>query len=119
MKQLFVALSLIVSASVTASPEIQYWETSNGAKVYFVPSTDIPMVDVRVVFDAGSARDNGLPGTAIMTNGMLAEGAASDDSQVLAEKFEAVGAVFGNGALKDMAWLNLRSLRMISICSRH
>ena len=113
MKQIILGLTtaLVFSGNVIASPEIQHWQTSNGAKVYFVPSNEIPMVDVRVVFDAGSARDNGLPGTAIMTNGMLAEGAASDDAQVLAEKFEAVGASFGNGALKDMAWLNLRSLR--------
>jgi len=112
MKQfIFTLLLLLVNTSAIASPEIQHWTTSNGAKVYFVPSNDIPMVDVRVVFDAGSARDGDLPGTAIMTNGMLAEGAASDDAQVLAEKFEAVGAVFSNGSLKDMAWLNVRSLR--------
>jgi len=111
MKQLLLGLTILFSSALSASPQIQHWQTSNGARVYFVPSSDIPMVDVRVVFDAGSARDNGLPGTALMTNGMLAEGAASDDAQVLAEKFEAVGAVFGNGALKDMAWLNLRSLR--------
>ena len=112
MKQFIITLlMLVVNSHVIASPEIQHWTTSNGAKVYFVPSNDIPMVDVRIVFDAGSARDANLPGTAIMTNGMLAEGAASDDAQVLAEKFEAVGAVFSNGSLKDMAWLNIRSLR--------
>ena len=111
---LFIANSLYVNG-VYASPEIQHWKTKNGAGVYFVPSNDLPMVDVRIVFDAGSARDGetekGLAGTALMTNALLAEGAAGDDSQVLAEKFEAVGAVFDNGALKDMAWLNLRSLR--------
>lgn len=111
MKLFLLSLTVLLSTGLSASPQIQHWQTSNGAEVYFVPSNDIPMVDVRVVFDAGSARDNALPGTAIMTNGMLAEGAASDDAQVLAEKFEAVGATFGNGALKDMAWLNLRSLR--------
>ncbi len=98
-----------------ASPDIQHWQTKNGAEVYFVPSNDLPMVDVRVVFDAGSARDaetgKNLSGTALMTNGLLSEGAAGDDAQVLAEKFEAVGAVFGNGSLKDMAWLSVRSLR--------
>jgi len=110
INMIFICLALFAT-SASASPEIQQWKTSKGAKVYFVPSNDIPMVDVRVVFDAGSARDNGLPGTAIMTNGMLSEAAAGDDAQVLAEKFEAVGASFGNGSLKDMAWFNLRSLR--------
>lgn len=107
---LVVLLAMLVT-SVSASPEIQHWETSKGAKVYFVPANDIPMVDLRIVFDAGSARDEKIPGTALMTNGLLAEGAAGKGAQILAEKFEAVGAQFGNGALKDMAWLSLRSLR--------
>ncbi len=101
---------MLLALSVSASPQIEHWQTSNGARVYFVASEDIPMLDVRIVFDAGSARDE-IPGTALMANGLLAEGAATDSSQVLAEKFEAVGAVFGNGSLKDMAWLSLRSLR--------
>ncbi len=117
--KLFLMISALLISNAYASPEIQHWQTSNGAKVYFVPSNDIPMVDVRLVFDAGSARDNegkkitegGLAGTAVMTSGLLSEGAGGDDAQILAEKFEAVGAVFGSGALKDMAWLNLRSLR--------
>jgi len=112
---MFFVMSFLFMAGVSASPEIQHWQTKNGAQVYFVPSNDIPMVDVRIVFDAGSARDPqgkyGLAGTALMTNGLLAEGAAGDDAQILAEKFEAVGAAFGNGALKDMAWLSVRSLR--------
>ncbi len=115
IKKVVLIASLVFANSVFASPDIQHWQTDNGAQVYFVPSEDLPMVDVRIVFDAGSARDmeskNALSGTALMTNGLLAEGAAGDDAQILAEKFEAVGAVFGNGALKDMAWLSVRSLR--------
>lgn len=103
--------AILLSNSVIAAPQIQHWQTPNGAQVYFVPSMELPMVDVRLVFDAGSARDKKIPGTALMTNGLMAEAAAGDDAQQLAEKFEAVGALFSNGALKDMAWLNLRSLR--------
>jgi len=114
-KILIIVGCLLVINQVSASPDIQNWQTRNGADVYFVPSNDIPMVDVRIVFDAGSARDvemgKDLSGTALMTNGILSEGAAGDDAQVLAEKFEAVGASFGNGSLKDMAWLSVRSLR--------
>jgi len=108
IKKNFIIICLLVVGSVSAvmasTPKIQTWKTENGASVYFVPSLDIPMVDVRIVFDAGSARDTvkgeGLPGTAIMTNGLLSEGAAGDSAQVLAEKFENVGAVFSNGSLK-------------------
>lgn len=104
---LFAGMLLV--GLVQASPEIEHWQTTNGARVYYVSSPELPMVDVRIVFDAGSARDE-IEGTALMTNGMLSEGAAGDSAQVLAEKFEAVGAAFENGALKDMAWLGVRSL---------
>ncbi|MDH5485047.1 MAG: insulinase family protein [Gammaproteobacteria bacterium] len=94
-----------------ANPDIQYWETANGARVYFVPSMELPMLDVRLVFDAGSSRDAGKLGLAQLTNGLLIEGAGGLKAQQLAENFESVGAQFSNGALKDMAWLSLRSLR--------
>ena len=51
--------------ALQAGPKIQSWETPNGARVLFVPAPDLPMLDARVVFAAGSARDganhNGLP----------------------------------------------------------
>ena len=97
--------------NVIAAPEIQHWVTENGARVYFVPAMDLPMVDVRLVFDAGSARDNGKHGVASLTNGLLAEGAAGFTAQQLAEKFEAVGANFSNSSLRDMSILSVRSLR--------
>ncbi len=119
IKHYWLAASLSVLGlllnTAQATPQIQHWQTESGARVYFVPVDDIPMVDVRIVFDAGSARDRFTPrkltGTALMTNGLLAEGAAGKSAQQLAENFASVGAVFSNGAMKDMAWLSLRSLR--------
>ncbi len=101
---------LLLTKNVWAVPEIQHWQTENGARVYFLPVMDLPMVDINIVFDAGSARDAGKAGLASLTNGMLSEGAAGKDAQFLAEEFENVGADFGGGALKDMATLSLRSL---------
>jgi len=105
------AVFMLVSLSVNASPRILQWHTAKGTPVYFVESNQIPIVDVRIIFDAGSARDNGQAGLAVLTNALLAEGAADKTSQQIAEQFEDVGAQFGNGALRDMAWLSLRSLR--------
>ena len=96
--------------SVAATPEIQRWETENGARVLFVPATEIPMLDVEIVFDAGSARDDGLSGLALLTNGLLAEGAAGKTSQQIAEAFESVGAQVSYDASKDMATVGVRSL---------
>jgi zinc protease len=51
-----------------AGPKVQSWQTPQGAKVLFVAAPDLPMLDVRVVMDAGSARDGELPGLAKFTN---------------------------------------------------
>ena len=61
---LFALLGYCFLPALQAAPEIETWETANGAKVLFVAAPDLPMLDVRVVFDAGSARDgdrSGLP----------------------------------------------------------
>ena len=101
---------MLSSVSVYATPEIQSWKTENGARVLFVPATEIPMLDVRIVFDAGSARDDGLSGLAVLTNGLLSEGAAGKTSQQIAEAFESVGAEIEYDASRDMALVGVRSL---------
>jgi len=100
----------LVSVQAHAMPEIQSWQTDNGAKVMYVHVNGLPMMDVRVVFDAGSARDDGLSGLAALTNGLLAEGAGGQSAQALAEQFESVGAQLENDSLRDMAIIGVRSL---------
>jgi len=68
------------------------------------------MLDIRIVFDAGSARDAGKSGLSTLTNGLLAEGAGGLSAQQIAEQFESVGAEFSNAALRDMAYVSVRSL---------
>ena len=106
---LFVTLMLF-SGLARAIPDIERWTTENGAEVMYVYSNGLPMVDIRVLFDAGSARDNGLSGLAVLTNGLLAEGAGDMSAQELAERFESVGAQFENDSLRDMAIVGVRSL---------
>lgn len=101
---------LLLAAPVGANPDIQSWQTANGARVLFVPATEIPMLDIRVVFDAGSARDAGIGGLALLTNGLLSEGAAGKDAQQIAEAFESVGAQLDYDAARDMATVGVRSL---------
>ncbi|MDH5471379.1 MAG: insulinase family protein [Gammaproteobacteria bacterium] len=110
LRNILVLFCFSLTGVVSAAPDIQHWVSEKGARVYFVPANDLPVIDLRLVFDAGSARDDGNYGVALLTNGLMSEGAAGNNAQQLAEQFEAVGAQFSNGALKDMAWLNLRSL---------
>lgn len=99
-----------VSAGANNSFEIQSWTTENGARVVFVPAPELPMVDIRVVFDAGSAHDGELPGLANVTAGMLNEGAGPWNSDQLAERFDNIGANYGASVERDMAAFSLRSL---------
>ncbi len=94
---------------------IENWQTKNGARVLFVHAPQLPMVDVRVVFDAGSARDQDKPGLASFTNSMLNHGAGEWDTNTLAERFDSIGAQFSNSTARDMAVLQLRSLTDASL----
>jgi zinc protease len=101
---------LLSAAAAVAGPEVESWVTERGTKVLFVNAPDLPMVDVRVVFDAGGARDGRLPGLARMTNSLLTEGAGEWDADALALRVEEQGIVLGSGSLRDMAWVSVRSL---------
>lgn len=89
---------------------IQTWATKNGARVYFVGAQELPMLDVRLVFDAGGARDGVLGGLASTVSRMLDEGTAIRDTSAIARSFEMVGASFNAGSYRDMAVVELRVL---------
>jgi zinc protease len=102
--------SNLAAPADVVSTHIEHWTTANGARVYYVHAPELPMVDVRVVFDAGSARDGDKPGLALLTNTLLDQGAGERDADAIAEGLEGLGAQMGSGAERDMAWLTLRSL---------
>ena len=110
IKQLITLAALLLSSIAGASPDIEHWITGNGARVYYVAAPQLPMVDIRVTFNAGSARDGGKPGLAMLTNGMLEEGAGRLDANAIAERFDSLGANTGFDSLRDMATASLRSL---------
>ncbi|MEW6331413.1 MAG: pitrilysin family protein [Pseudomonadota bacterium] len=102
---------LLASVNAFAGPKIEHWKLDNGARVYFVESRELPMLQVRVVFDAGSSRDPAKKsGLANLTAGMLDEGTDGLTTDDIAGRFEGVGAEFGAGIDRDMASVSLRSL---------
>ncbi len=110
------ALWLVLAATMSytsvsiAVPKVKSWSTDNGVRVYYVHAPELPMVDVQILFDAGSARDQKKKGLSLLTNRMLSMGAGKLDATGIAENFESVGAKLGRGALRDSAWLSLRTL---------
>ena len=118
LTQLLLSSLLLFSVSIAqAGPEIQHWQTSNGARVYYVPAPVLPMVDIRVIFDAAGARDN-IPGVAMMTNGLLEEGSGEMTADAIADAFASVGAQFGSSSHRDMSVINLRSLTQAELLDK-
>lgn len=101
---------LFAASATQAGPTIQSWETTQGARVLFVQAESLPMVDVRLVFDAGSARDGERSGLASMTAAMLDQGAGDWSADVIAERLEGVGAQLGASVDRDMTTVSLRTL---------
>jgi len=91
--------------------DIEKWQTSAGLTVLFLASDALPMVDVRLVFDAGSARDpQGEAGLASMTANLVQLGAQGLDATAVAQEFETLGAQTGIASYQDMAVASLRVL---------
>ena len=103
-------LLLLSGAPLRATPLIQTWQTPEGVPVLFVAAPDLPMLDVRIAFQAGSARDGDQPGLASLTANLLDQGAGEWDANTIAERLEAVGAEMSIDAQRDMASASLRSL---------
>lgn len=109
-KRLVCLLLLLACNSAWAAAKIENWQTAQGSRVYYVQADGLPMADIQVVFDAGSARDGNQFGVASFTADLLDSGAADLNADDIAKRFESVGAIFSAGASTDLATVSLRTL---------
>ena len=115
MKQLVTLIVCgLINSTALAAPEIQRFDTRNDVRVLFIQTDALPIVDIEVVFDAGSVRDTmqpfNQPGLALMTNALLTSGAGKLDADAIAETIDDLGARLGASANRDSASISLRSL---------
>jgi zinc protease len=97
-------------APARRSLDLQHWITDKGSRVYFMQATELPMLDLQLMFAGGASRDGDQPGVALVTNGMLNEGIKGMDAGAIAAGFEKLGAQYNNSSHRDMALTNLRTL---------
>ena len=111
VKIAFVAFVMVLNQFVSAAPKIEHWVTDSGLRVYYVSVPELPILDARLTFAAGSAYGDkaGLSG---MLSGMFDKGATGLNADQIAEAFESIGANFSAGSARDMAWISLRTLTM-------
>jgi len=112
MKRFMAAAVLILFSHPgdAMQADIQEWTTANGTDVLFVERHELPIVDVRVTFDAGSARDGDTPGLARMTSNLLLEGTPERSAGEIARGFERYGARVSTGSGRDTAQVSVRAL---------
>lgn len=103
---------------VLRTPTVQSFRTAQGTRVLFVAAPELPMVDIRLTFDAGSARDQAigtevgknLSGLASLTAQLLFEATSTQSTDQIAASFESLGAQYSAAAYRDMFAIELRSL---------
>lgn len=109
----FIVFVFITCLALTshAAVNIQHWQTTSGARVYFVENHDLPIVDVAVTFAAGGAHTSQQKaGLAGVTHHMMDLGAGGMSEEAITNAFADIGARLGGFAGKDSASYSLRTL---------
>ncbi|MDO4427614.1 MAG: pitrilysin family protein [Moraxella sp.] len=95
-------------------PTMIRFHTRDGVPVIFTPIKGLPMVDVSLSFQAGSAYDTQIRadgfGLANMTATLITKGTARLSEDEFLEKSESLGVQLSASASRDAWSLNLRSL---------
>ena len=108
---LFLALNLLLSPLFAAQPfETQHWQTTHGARVVFHQAMDVPMLDIGIVFAAGSAHDGNQFGLSALTTRLLDQGSNGLDAKAIADRLASTGAQYSATNTQDMIALSLRTL---------
>ncbi|HEX4984713.1 MAG TPA: pitrilysin family protein [Burkholderiales bacterium] len=105
------AAACLIPALACATLPIEHWRTAAGARVLFVQTHDLPMLDVAVDFPAGASRD--VPdksGAASLTLSLMRGGAGGLGEDEISEKLGDVGAELSSRFDMDRAGYGLRTL---------
>lgn len=110
-RSLLAIAGLLFALHAQAKVDIQHWQTSTGADVYFVENHDLPIIDISTNFAAGSARDTQpKAGLAGLTRHVMTLGAAGMSDEEISKRMADVGAILGGEFDADRAGFSLRTL---------
>ena len=111
MRIFLLSCILLTFSQITlAAAKIEHWQTIGGSRVYYVHTEGLPMADIQVVFNAGSASDGQQFGLSALTADLLDTGAGKWNADEIAQRFESVGAQFGVSSSMDTTTVFLRTL---------
>lgn len=110
-KSLFAVALGLAAALAHAGVKIEHWVAPSGARVYFVETHALPIVDLQIDFAAGAAFDPpGKSGVAGLTRGLLDTGAGGLDEEQIAGRVVDLGMRLSGSSDHDRASLTLRTL---------
>ncbi|MGH7545375.1 MAG: M16 family metallopeptidase, partial [Gemmatimonadota bacterium] len=96
----------------TRFPDFQKTTLSNGLTVVLAERRAVPVVNFRLMLDAGYAADaQGIPGEASLAMAMLDEGTKRRSALQISEELAQLGANLGTGSDLDVSTVSLSSLR--------
>lgn len=99
------------AVAARASVKIEHWVAASGARVFFVESRALPIIDIQVDFAAGAAYDpEEKKGIAGLTRGLMDAGAGDMDEETLAGKLVDTGARLSGFTDLDRGGFSLRTL---------
>ncbi len=104
-------LVTLLALNAQAGVKIEHWVAPSGARVYYIETHVLPILDVSVDFSAGTAFDpEGKTGLASLTRGLLEGGAGDMDEEAISGRQVDIGAQMGGSADNDRAGVTLRTL---------
>ena len=93
-------------------PKLQRMTLSNGMPVVLAERHEFPIVDVRLLVDAGFAADQfASPGTGNMTMAMIDEGTKSRSALQIADELDTLGMRLYAGSNLDMSFVTMSALK--------
>lgn len=99
-------------AAAVAFPELERATLSNGMKVVLAQRNTVPLIEFRMLFDAGYAADQFTKaGTANLTFSMLDEGTKERTSLEINEELTLLGANLSTGSNLDQSFVAMSALK--------
>ena len=93
-------------------PAVQRATLDNGLKVVLAERHDVPLVEAKLIVDAGYAADDpARPGLASLTMDLMDEGAAGRDALEISNRLDEIGARLSTGASLDALTVGVSALR--------
>jgi zinc protease len=92
--------------------DFERFELSNGLRVVLAQRSAVPVVNMRMMVNAGYAADQfSLPGTANLAMDMLDEGTKNRTALEISDQLSLLGATLGSGSNLDVSTVSMSALK--------